>query len=661
MSRRRHVFCIAAVGMVALLPSLIIAQQVPPAEGDEAALVAVLKSDADLFQKAKACQRLAVIGKKECIPALAGLLGDERLSHYARYGLEPNPDPAAGAALRDALEKLQGGLLVGAINSVGMRRDTQATAKLKDFLGNSDPQIVAASATALARINTPDAVAILTAALSKGESQRPAVAAACLTAADVLFGEGKKAEAKALFDTAREADVPKHIKIAALEGAIRARGADGLPMLVQCLQSPDDAVFQVALAAAHALPGAEVTKTLIEELPKLAPAAEAVEKVAADAGPYIRQALLIYVLGDRGDKAALPAVLELAKSAPYPVRLPAVRVLAELGDAAAIPVLLEAAHANEGELAEAARESLIELEGEAVNAKLVGMLDDSQGQKLLELVVVLGKRGVAAAEAKLTKLADSEDPEVRQAAMAALGSTVGLDGFAGLIDRLVKADSPETAAVVKDALQRGSMRVPDREASAAVVIEKMRDAPAHAKADLLDLLGIIGGTKALKGVAAAAGDSSDEIQEAATRVLGEWMSADAAPVLLELTKSGSEKYRVRTLRGYLRIARQLDVPVEERVAMCRKALDAAGRDDEKKLALEVLGRYPSAESLALVVPYLDAGGLKESAAAAAVAISEKLAGTAPAAVAEAMQKVVDNTGNAELKKKAAGLLRRAKK
>ena len=87
MSRRRHVFCIAAVGMVALLPSLIIAQQVPPAEGDEAALVAVLKSDADLFQKAKACQRLAVIGKKECIPALAGLLGDERLSHYARYGL----------------------------------------------------------------------------------------------------------------------------------------------------------------------------------------------------------------------------------------------------------------------------------------------------------------------------------------------------------------------------------------------------------------------------------------------------------------------------------------------------------------------------------------------------------------------------------------------
>ena len=34
----------------------------PPAEGDQAALIGGLKSDAPLFNKAKACQRLAVIG-----------------------------------------------------------------------------------------------------------------------------------------------------------------------------------------------------------------------------------------------------------------------------------------------------------------------------------------------------------------------------------------------------------------------------------------------------------------------------------------------------------------------------------------------------------------------------------------------------------------------
>ncbi len=442
--------------------------------------------------------------------------------------------------------------------------------------------------------------------------------------------------------------MPEHIEIAALEGAIRARGADGLPMLVDCLRSPRDVVFKVGLAMAHELPGNEVTKALLDELKKLAASAET------------RRALMIYVLGDRGDKAALPAVLELANRGADAVRLPAVRVLAELGDASAIPALLDAAVA-EGELAEAGRESLIELEGDEVNSKLVGMLGDSEGKRLVELIAVVGKRGIGKAEPTLAKLADSKDPGVRQAAVAALGSTVGLDGFASLIDRLAKADSPEAAAVAKDALQRAAMRVPDRAASAAIVIEKMQNASTQTKAELLDLLGIIGGAKALHGVADAAKEGSDEVQEAATRVLGEWMSADAAPVLLELSKTGPEKFRVRTLRGYLRIARQLDVPAEERVAMCRRALEAANRDAEKQLALEVLGRYPSAESLSLVVPYLDAGELKESAAAAAVAISEKLIGAEPAAVADAMKKVVDTTGDAELKKKAGGLMRRAKK
>ena len=54
----------------------------------------MLRSDAGLFDKAKACQRLAVIGGRDAVPALAAFLGDKELAHYARFGLEPNPDPA---------------------------------------------------------------------------------------------------------------------------------------------------------------------------------------------------------------------------------------------------------------------------------------------------------------------------------------------------------------------------------------------------------------------------------------------------------------------------------------------------------------------------------------------------------------------------------------
>ena len=35
------------------------------------------------------------------VPVLAGLLGDEKMAHYARYGLEPIPDASVDAALAE--------------------------------------------------------------------------------------------------------------------------------------------------------------------------------------------------------------------------------------------------------------------------------------------------------------------------------------------------------------------------------------------------------------------------------------------------------------------------------------------------------------------------------------------------------------------------------
>jgi len=75
--------------------------------------IEVLRSDAPVFQKARACQRLGEFGTKEAVPALASLLNHDILSAYARAGLERIPDPEAAAALRDALDQTKGTLLIG--------------------------------------------------------------------------------------------------------------------------------------------------------------------------------------------------------------------------------------------------------------------------------------------------------------------------------------------------------------------------------------------------------------------------------------------------------------------------------------------------------------------------------------------------------------------
>jgi HEAT repeat protein len=123
---------------------------------DEAGLVRILKDQRSTdFEKAKACQRLAVEGGETAVPALAALLPDPKLSHYARYALEAMPGPESDAALRGALGKLNGNLLIGVMNSIGRRKDTEAVQALAKLRHDADRNVAEAAAAALAEIRRP--------------------------------------------------------------------------------------------------------------------------------------------------------------------------------------------------------------------------------------------------------------------------------------------------------------------------------------------------------------------------------------------------------------------------------------------------------------------------------------------------------------------------
>ena len=226
------------------------------------------KPDATLFDKAKACQALALLGTEKSVPVLAGLLSDEKLAHYARFGLEPIPDPSVDDALRAALGKLQGKLLVGVIDSIGNRRDPKAAGQLKELLANPDVQVARAAAAALGRIAAPECIEALRQALTGPAIVRPAAGDACLAACDRLLAAGKRDEATALYDTLSKAEVPKYIQVAAAHGAIRSRGPAAMPRFIEYLGCDDKGLFGVALAAAHELPAKQVAPALVAEFAK---------------------------------------------------------------------------------------------------------------------------------------------------------------------------------------------------------------------------------------------------------------------------------------------------------------------------------------------------------------------------------------------------------
>ena len=136
-------------------------------------LIAMVKDPkSTVFQKAIACKKLAFTGGKDAIQPMAALLDHPQLSCYARFGLEPNPDPSVDDVLRAALGKLTGKLQVGVINTIGVRKDAKAMPALTKLMNSSDPEIAGAAAASIGQIGGLQAAKILQGALS---STKPAV------------------------------------------------------------------------------------------------------------------------------------------------------------------------------------------------------------------------------------------------------------------------------------------------------------------------------------------------------------------------------------------------------------------------------------------------------------------------------------------------------
>ena len=189
----------------------------------ETRLAALLKTDAPHAAKDVACRQLSLVGSAACVPAVAPLLADEKLSHMARYALERIPAPEAVAAMRDALSKVKGRVKVGVINSLGVRRDAEALGALVKLLEDSDKEVASAAAAAVGAVGTPEAAKALDAFQAKAPKEiLLAVADARLSCAEKLLADGKKAEAMAIYKALSKGELPKHVQVAARRGLLAA-------------------------------------------------------------------------------------------------------------------------------------------------------------------------------------------------------------------------------------------------------------------------------------------------------------------------------------------------------------------------------------------------------------------------------------------------------
>ncbi len=612
---------------------------------DPQKLIAVLqKADASEFDKARACQQLSIIGTKDAAEALAPLLGDAHLNSYARSGLESIKDPIADKILRDAMGKLQGKLLVGVINSIGVRRDAEAVSSLCKLASDRDAELASAAMAALGRIATPEACDVLLKSLTSAPAElRPAAADACLVCAERQSSMGKHDTAQAFFDAVRRADVPRHLRIAATCGAIIQRKSEGLSLLVENLKSDDLAFVGVALFAARALPNAEITTALASEIKSARPAVKV---------------MILQALEDRNGPAALAAIeAALASDAPE-VRLAALTALGKAGGASSIALLLKAMESASKTESAAAAASLCQLSAKETDAAILHAITAASSPLRVQLITILGGRNATIAADALLLEAASADADVSKAALTALWGLSRAGDLPELV-RLATKGNDAIRQTAERAVFFTCMKIPEASHRTDVLVAAMKESKdSAARCSLIRMLRGVGDQKAFEQIQALLADTDPQVQGTAIRSLADWPDATPTAALLQVVKNTKDPLaRTLALRGAIRLAGAAAADSSRSAEQVLAWLKQANEDvkktdaDEKRLILSGMGNLKSIEGFQLVQEYLNDPSVELEATVAAIQIAKQLTGDAQRTARAAMEKAAGKTKNAAVSKR----------
>jgi len=609
--------------------------------------LAGLLSGATLECKSFICRQLWFIGTADSVPAVAKLLTDEETADIACYAIGQNPSPEAGKALREALYKVSPKVQIRIINLLGDRRDNQSVEAIGKLVFGAEREVGEAAVAALGKIGGTQARKILVEVRAKGDSElRFAATDAYLRCAEELIAEGKAKQATIIYKELVGKSETAIIRSAAIKGLADAGGQEAVPLVIAALQDENRTVRTTARSCVRTMKGQGVTELFAGELPKTLPD---------------EQVLLIGALADRGDAAALPAIITAANSANTEVRKAALQAVGKLGDASFVSYLVKPAteSINSKEKSTAVN-SLKLLRGSGVDEAIVTSMQGSEPNVRSELIQVLFERNAVNAVPALLNEALNSDRKVSKAAFKALGRLAGEKDLPSLVKLLVKLEDDSSRREAERAVVAVSRKISETSKQADAVLAGLRSEKRVAvRCSLLRALGGIANSKALRTLEDASKVTNPDVRDTAVRTLAKWPNAAAAEILLKIySNTQNQIHRLLSLRGFVRL---LALPAEERpvektLEMCRQAMHQARGSAEQKLVLSGLANVGDPGALAMVAPFLQVETVKAEAAVAMIKIAGAIVETHHDQVKITMNKLLNVLEDEGLRKQAEEII-----
>lgn len=419
-----------------------------------------------------------------------------------------------------------------------------------------------------------------------------------------------------------------------------------IDLVIDELKSGDPERQAGAIAIVRDIPGEAITRSLAEELPKLSPAV---------------QVQLLSTLADRGDSAALPAVVEATGAQDESVRVAALRAVGQLGSAESISMLTRRAAESRGQEQKAARDSLYRLRGADMNATILSALAAAEPAVKVELVRAVGERNIVEAVGTLLETANDEDRKVRLESLKVLKVIADSDSLPALIDLTLNLTSESDRNEAEKTVAAVARKIEDPNQQAAAVlaaVPDVRETGHHAS--LLRILGRIGDNSALPVLRTALAGREAELRDAAIRALSDWPTPEPIDDLLNVAQTSDRPvHRILALRGFVRLLGSAsDRSAAGTIELYEKAMELAPNATEKKRVLSGLGGEGSLPALQMAAQYLDDVSLQMEAESAVVRIAEQIHDKYPQQCREVLVKVVKGTKNETLREQAQNVIDR---
>lgn len=543
-----------------------------------------------------------IIGKKH-LTLLRPHLKNPELAEYAVKAMQRAQGPELEKILIKDLFRIPLQSRKPVIQVLGMMKSRRAVKKLRQLTATHDPEIKFLALSALAEIADPETEPLLASCpVMSSQQERRQALGLYLRFARRLAEDGRKESAlriarKALTSLVSPDEIG--LRSEALTLLVDIQGEKSAPDIIAALQDENKGFRKQALKLAGQFDWPGLLSALQEKLPVLNPEV---------------QAEVIQFFGEKKKASLAEVVAPYLNSENQSIRLAAIRAFYKSNRKEALEKLLLMLNNSEAEawlILELLKtyqpasytERLIEIfPGLSENIKLAVL------QSLQDIIQPQWKKLILTA-------CESENPDLKKASTDCLAQVVQPEDLSWLIEKLTALDDPAFGPGYQKAVVAALRQIPEQNLRQKSYLEFLEKKTGKARAEIIKLLPQVGGTESLKKALELIDDKNPEISAAALAAVTGWPDFEAAPVLVNLIKTRSDR-RVRYLafQGLSRLIRESRVDKEEKIGVLQETQSLSIYPDEKNFLLTAWGSVKDIRALRELASYLTDENFKTRAA-----------------------------------------------